>query len=129
MFSSVPLTTATELPYRVTFDPTPILREQLFTANHVTYDPETGFLTFQQDRTLTRQVQFVFPTAIDGYTVEVEIAKIGILAPQAGSIVLPPLSLYEEHVAEVRFSATSPIEKPPRPKFKIFIRVNPTGGG
>lgn len=128
MFSTVPFT-STELPFRVSFDPTPILREQAYSANHTTYDPETSRLTFQQDRKLTRQVEFVFPTRIDGYTVEVELEFVGVLVPIAGSIVLPPLSMYGEHVAEVRFSALSPTEKPPRPKMKTFIRVQPTGGG
>jgi hypothetical protein len=135
MFSSVPLTSTTtttsssEVPVRVSFDPTPIVREQSFNANHVSYDPETGILTYQQDRTLTRKVEFVFPATIVGYTVEVELDTIGVIAPQAGNIVFPPLALYGEHVAEVRFSATTPTDKPPRPKFKIFIRVRPTGGG
>jgi hypothetical protein len=129
MFSTTPLTATSELPLRITFDPTPILREQIHNASHVSYDPETAFLTYQQDRNLTTRVQFAFPTWIDGYTVEVELDGLGIIALQAGSILFPPLSMYEEHVAEVRFSATSPTEKPPRPKFKIFVRLRPTGGG
>lgn len=133
MFQSTPLSTTTsQLPLRVTFDPASIMNQESYATPRVVYDPETGVLTFKQDPALAGQpVQFVFPIATGGHTVEVDIESVGVVVAQNAELVLPPLTMYQQHSAEIGFTPppSAALPRPTKPKFKTIIRVRPTGGG